>query len=1014
VFGGVKVLVDGEPVLLPGVKAQILLATLMIEHGRLVPVNRIVDIIWADAPPATARALVQTYVSLLRQAFNRRGIHNVITTRAMGYALHLPDGSFDRDEFSRLASAGRVALGDDPASAADLFRAALTLWRGPALAGLRETGLAPAAVGLDEMRIAVIEQAASVELDLGRHVSLLPDLNSWVAEHPTNERLRGHLMTALYRAGRQSEALACFRVGRAVLRDELGLEPTEQLVSLHRAILVNDDDLLQKVSHIRRVDSNPDGRDQHSLGVPAQLPHDPADFTGRRALTTKVLDSTKVRDGRTPMSVITGPGGSGKSAFAVHVAHQLAGTFSDGQLFAELRGMDDVAADPFDVLGRFLRALGADPSLHAETTEERGQQFRSLVAGRRMLFVFDDVADERQVRPLLPGSAGCAVIMTSRHRLSGLAGTSLIELGVLELHEAMDLMGVIAGSARIAAEPAAAREIARYCGFLPLAVRIAGARLASRPQWPVRLLADRLSDERRRLDELVTADLAVRATVALSLRGLPIEAVRGLYLMAYFGVPDFTAPMLGWMLDVPLSTATDLAEILVDARLIEFVGVAAGTVRYRLHDLVRIFSRERAEAIETPAALTAAVARAVGAWLSLVSSIETEVPSGRSRWQYELSTLHPVEEEVLRGVLAAPWSWLEAELEALVAGVERAAAIGLDELAFQVAASRCVAELGVGNRYDVRFRVIDAALTAARLAGKPRAAAILLAELGQLRYDQDRYAEARQMLLEALHEFRESGDDAGVAAVLTDLGASCRESGQLVEALHFLVQARDMWRRIGDDSGIGHSLRLAGSVRLEQGDFSGAESDLADAVIAYRRLGSRRGLAQTLRTIGLVRRAQNRLIEAETVLVEADRIVSELDDRLMMAHTARALAKTWIRMDRLDLALPKAQQSLRTAVGTGDRWGEGSALRVLGEFWLAAGKLAAAEESLRAAIAIWNTLALPLMRARATRDLASVYERRGEVAIAAQMRNEALDVFRDYGSREFQEMQAATAELQNL
>ncbi|WP_432931745.1 BTAD domain-containing putative transcriptional regulator [Microbispora sp. CA-135349] len=456
----------------------------------------------------------------------------------------------------------------------------------------------------------------------------MAELAALVGRHPVNERLRGQYMTAFYRLGRQSDGLATFREGRRILSEELGVDPGPELTGLHHAILRGDPSL-----------PAPPSGETVRLAVPAQLPLAPADFTGRSAETAALV--TALTSGEAPaIQVVAGRAGSGKSALAVHVAHQAAAAFPDGLLYAELRGMSEAPADPGEVLGRFLKALGVRQDALPAATAERAELYRGLLAGRRVLVLLDDAAGEGQVRPLLPGGTG-GVLITSRNRLGGLSGVRRTDLDVLEPAEAVELLARIVGTERVAAEEAVARVIVDLCGRLPLAIRIAGARLATRQRWPLRLLADRLTDEPRSIDAL-------------------------------------------------------------------------GALRYRMHDLVRIYGRELAEAEEPSDRLTAAVGRVLGGSLALAGRVAADAPSD------EIGCMHPavaapaIPGERTAQVLAAPHDWFEIEQPALVVGLERAAVLGLQSLVCQFASARLGPSfLGV-NRFESRERINGAALAAAR------------------------------------------------------------------------------------------------------------------------------------------------------------------------------------------------------------------------------------------------------------------------------------------------------------
>jgi DNA-binding SARP family transcriptional activator/tetratricopeptide (TPR) repeat protein len=1021
-LGPVELRTAEGPIAIPGRKPRTLLAALLLEPGHTVSTSRLIDVIWDDKPPDTARALIQTYVSGLRRAVNGR-MPDLIETRYPGYRARVPVDRLDRHAFETLVAQGRVAVAEGRyQAAADVFRAADALWRGPALGGVTGKTLAAEAARLDELRIAVLEERIDADLALGRYGLLTGELSVLVRAHPTRERLRGQLMLALYGSGRATEALTVYREGRRALIDELGIEPGPELSQLHERILRSDSDLLTVTPPGRLTVRVPDHGDLVAAQarpagpmdtanhpgtrlVPAQLPSDPADFTGREPELGQLVELfTGPRRGST-VCVVAGPGGVGKSALAVHVAHQLAAEFPDGQLYVDLHGLGPSPPPPIELLGRFLRGLGDNPATLPDSLDERVDRYRTHLADRRILVVLDDAASESQVRPLLPGGHSSAVLITSRSRLPGLAGAHLIELGMLSPAEATALLTRIAGEQRIRSAPEAATQIITQCGFLPLAVRIAGARLATRRHWSPQLLAARLADEQQRLDELRVGDQQVRSAVELSYSALPEAAQVVLRRLGRLGVRDFPLWLAAALVDVPLDTAELLVEQLVDAHLLEYSYVdSVGQVRYRLHDLVRIYAREQADAQEPRAEEVAATSRVVGTWLALVEQLADLVPPGTFRYQPRSSVTCPVYPEVIELALANPRAWLETEQNALVRCVERAAELGLDELVVALASALCSSLYLAYNMLDGWGRTHRAALAAARNAGNAEGEAILLAGLGQLRFEQDRFAEAREYLSNALAMFRDAGHFRGEAATLAALGTACREQGYLPEATHFLAKATAASQTLGDDNAIGHCARITGSVRLEQGDFAAARAALEVSLAAYRRAGSRRGEALTLRTAALEQRARGDLAAAERTCAAALAIFTELGDELLVAYCLRTLAKIRFRRGYVDEPLAQLLDALDTCRKAGDRWGEGLTLRTLGELHLTAGRLDEAEQHFDAAMRIWDALDVPLFRARTLRDIALMCEARGAAAAATLARAEAVEIFRVHGAREFAEL----------
>jgi len=1039
-LGAVEVRDGGELVTIGGLKSQVLFATLLLDHGRVVPAQRLVDAVWGVSPPASARSLIQTYIAGLRRTF--AGNPSLIATRGPGYLVQIEPEELDLYRFEQLTAQARAAVGANRHDeAAGLFHTALSLWRGGALSGLDSEMLASEAARLDELRLVVQEEWIALKLHQRGHSELVADLTGLVHRHPTREALRGHLMVALYRSGRQADALVTFREGRKILVEQLGIEPGAALRSVHEAILRDDETLL--APPYRTEPGAADGRPASvaeaapdsstnvaspaepilvRTAVPAQLPPVPADFTGRTAARQDVMAHLSTQDADAlPTVVIAGAGGVGKSTLAARVAHDLALGYPDGQLFVQLHGMSTTPTIPDAVLARFLVALGdADDRLPA-TLEGRSERFRSLVAGRRVLVVLDDAASEAQIRPLLPGWPTCGVLITSRSRLPGLPGAHQVELGVLAADEALELLARIVGQERVQAESAEARRLTDQCGRLALAVRIAGMRLVGRQHWTMTTLARRLGDERHRLDELQIGDQEVRASIGLSYEALDPVARVAARRLGLLGLPDFPSWIVAAVLDVDPDEGERALERLLDGRFVDFAMTdEVGQERYQMHDLLRLFAAERAMAEDEPAQLADAVRRVISGWVRAVHHIAATHPSGHvvplaaganvDRDKTECGA----ESSRLSTMVTAPdrpRAWFNAEQHALIASVERAAAMQLDDAAtLAIALSRSV--FSTANLFEAWTRTHDAALTVVRRSGNRAAEAALLNGYGQLRYEQDRFTEARTYYLQALAAFREIGDGVGEAATLAGIATACREQGYLPEALHFLAQARELLLRANDAASLASVARLTGSVLLEQGDFAAADANLREALAAFRAIGGRRGEALTLRTIGLVHRAREEYERAYELCAHARAIFRELGDELLEAYSVQAMAKAQIRLGRQADALDPLLKALGVCRANADRYGEALCLRTLGELQLSSGDLAEAGEKLQAALRLWRAMDLPLPRARALRDLARVACAEGNLDSARVQLAEAEEITRLHGAHEHAEISGMLAKLQ--
>jgi tetratricopeptide (TPR) repeat protein len=686
------------------------------------------------------------------------------------------------------------------------------------------------------------------------------------------------------------------------------------------------------------------------------------------------------------------------------VAHDLAPSFPDGQLYVDLRGATETPIPPVEVLGRFLRALGADQATLPDSLEERADQFRTLMSARRVLVVLDDAAGEQQVRPLLPGGAANAVVVTARRRLRGLAGAAHLELGVLGADEAVALLGRVAGPERVDGEPDHARQLVGLCGFLPLAVRIVGARLASRPHWTLEGMVARLADGTRRLDELAVADQQVRAGIEVTYRGLDDRAQAALRALSWMDLPDFPAWITALLLDISTVDGEDAVEALVDAHLLDVTHVdGVGQPRYRIHDLIQVYARELAAATDPPEQRDAGVRRLLEAWVWMIDEVVASTPPGAIPFAPELPRVAPAAQAPKPGVTPSS-AWLEAEQPTLVAAVERAAALGLVDVSVALATALCGSVFPLDNRFEAWSRTHTAALAAARDAGDRAAEALLLVQLGQLNYHRDDFAAAYKYSLESLSLFRELGDARGEATAQAWLGWIFREQGRLAEALHFLHQAHAYFTSASLDASSGYTGRLIGTAYLEQGDIERARATLTESLIAFRRCGSRHGEALSLRSLGLVHRAVGELDAALVLCQEALHILVAVGDEKHEAYGLQGVAKTLIRLGRIDETLPMLDRALEIATRLGDTWGMALMLRTRGEAHLAAGRLDQAERDLTESIRIWTEVDVSVARARTERDLATVLAARGDHAGATAVRQRALATFKAHGAREYREL----------
>ncbi|MEU4846850.1 AfsR/SARP family transcriptional regulator [Streptomyces gilvosporeus] len=613
---------ENQRIAIGGARQRTILALLLLNPGRIVSVDTLVETVWNGRPPATARTQVAICIAALRKRFKDEGCDDdVIVTAHPGYLLALENHYVDAVEFEHLMlHAQEAAKEQRTADAAARYEQALALWRGPALSGVAGTLVEDEMERLEELRLAGYDGYVAAQLDLGHHNDLIPGLLSVVRDHPLRERSRCALMLAQYRVGRRAEALETFREGREQFIDGLGLEPGPDMRELHQAILRDDPALMAPVA------AAPPPQPKAPRTAPLELPADIPAFVGREDSLADLDTLLHDEDRQPAMALITGGAGVGKTGLAVHWAHRAAEEFPDGLLFADMRGYDE-AHEPATadvVLGWFLRSLGVPEAEIPAGTQERAALYRSVLAGRRVLIVLDNVRSFEQVRDLVPGSSRSCVLLTSRGLLEQLVvrhGAVRVHLDVLHRAEATELLARFIGADRVNTARADAERLVELCDLLPLTVRTAAVRLAAKPHWPIAYLVSRLANEERRLDELSSGESQVRSSFALSYRALPPDAAMLYRRLALLDAPDFTGWVGAALLAIDTGRAEGLMECLVDAHLLQSVGFdATGQPRYGFRDLLRLHAREVAAEEGTAADQREALHRAFRGRLSVAES----------------------------------------------------------------------------------------------------------------------------------------------------------------------------------------------------------------------------------------------------------------------------------------------------------------------------------------------------------------------------------------------------------
>lgn len=773
-----------------------------------------------------------------------------------------------------------------------------------------------------------------------------------------------------------------------------------------------------------------------------RLPPDVYDFTGRDDALRTIRDLLEPSDDQATavvVSAIAGQAGVGKTAFVTRVAHQLRPAFPDGQLYVNLRGPDGQLLQPGDVLAELLMELGVARAAIPERLDQRAARYRAQLADRRILVVLDSAGEEAQVRPLLPDAPGSAVLITSRALLGGLAATHAMVLDVLPRDQAVELLAKVVGADRVAAEPEAARTIVELCGYLPLAVRIAGAKLDAGGRAPLAEFARRLAGEHGRLAEFKLRDLEVRASFALSFEDLGEDERRIFRLLGLLKAPDFSVWVATALLDVDLTEAEELIGRLIDAEVLEVAQTAQetpnGQVRYRFHDLLRILARERLWAEESPEAQESMLHRTLGAYLGLAARANERLEPGTG--EADAATWPALRlSGLVERIEDDPAAWFTAERIGLIAAVVQAYDNGLWKTTWELARSLTYFFKLQTHWTDWQLTQ-QLALRAARRARDRHATANALRSLGDVHAQLGRFTRAVGELEQALALFETLGDGGGEARTLVNLGNAYREQGVFDEAIARFDRALHRFRTLGDRLGEAWTLEGLGVVLRQQGRLDDGTACFEQALMLFQQVGDRRGEAYCLVDLGTVHRDKGQAQAALHWLDQAQPIFRDLDDRhgetnvlLEKGHMlreqgsfeeARALLESclaaytqsggrageaWTRFNlgmvhqaqgRFDAAVTEFDQCRALFADLGDRRGAAWTSMGLGHVDLAQGK----EDSLghfERAVLMLREIGDQLGLAKALEGAGLALAAKGERRSAAARWNEALAIFRNLGA----------------
>ncbi|MFJ8104532.1 tetratricopeptide repeat protein [Streptomyces sp. NPDC096132] len=1010
-LGPVELRVAGHSVDLGPAKRRTVLAALLVDAGRWVSAETLIDRVWGEDPPAQVRPTLYAHIARVRRVLadavpqlsgGAEGSPTMpppLLRGSGGYRLDIPPDLVDAHRFRSLVTRARRAGGSDAARVA-LLREATGLWRGEPLAGLPGEWAARTRESWRHQHIDAVVAWADAELRVGGHLGVVDTLSVLVAEHPLIEPLAVALMRALHAAGRAPEALSCYAALQKRLADELGTGPGAEARREHQALLSGEG---AAAPAARRT---PPGTGTTGAGagvraVPAQLPMQAAGFTGREeelARLEKVLGAAAERPAAVVVSAVSGTAGVGKTALAVHWAHRARDRFPDGQLYVNLRGYDpDQPMTAADALVRFLTALGVSGQDVPLDVDDRAARYRTEVADRRMLIVLDNAATVEQVRPLLPGSGTCAVLVTSRDSLAGLVareGAHRLDLDLLPAAAARTLLRRLVG-ARADAEPEAVDALAAQCARLPLALRVAAELAAARPATPLADLVAELADQQRRLD-LLDADGDPRAAVAAvfswSLRHLPADAARAFRLLGLHPGPDLDAHAVAALSDSGPAQARRVLDVLARACLVQRVDGA----RYGMHDLLRAYATRLATAEDAPEAREAALDRLFDHYLAAAAAA--------------MNSLHPAEAHLRPAAPEAATpapdlsdpeaarAWLNTERACLTAVVAHAATHGRPTHAIRLA--QTLHRHLIGGHPSDGLAIHGHARDAARRTADPASEAQALLGLGTAHWQSARHEPAGRHYQEALTLFRRVGDAIGQARALINLGLVAERLGRYGPACAYVEQALALYRDADDERGEALALKNLATIERRLGRYGQAADHLQRALTLLRRTGNQYLEAHALNDLGIVETRLDRYGPAAHHQEQALALFRQVGDRYGEAGALHSLGTIHTRLDQPEQATEYHRQALTLYRRNGDRDGEARALNGLGEAARADGRHTDALTHHTDALAIAEDIGNPGQQARAHSGLGDAHRALDDTDPAVRCYERALVLYSELGMPE--------------
>jgi DNA-binding SARP family transcriptional activator/Tfp pilus assembly protein PilF len=990
---------DGQTsVEMPKGRLRVLFAALLMRAGSPVAADALAEVVWDGTPPAGAAVTLRSHVLRLRRVLGPRAGTRLMT-RHPGYLLQAGEDEVDVLRFRCLCQHGGTALREGAWDRADgLLGEALGLWRGTPLGDVSsERLLRDEVASLETLRLQAEEWRADAVLRLGRHDELVARLQALAAEHPLRERFHAQLMLAFYRCGRPAEALAAYQRARQVLIDEIGTEPGAELRQLHQRVLAADP-ALSAPAPVSGLAAAPPLAQRAKASVPRELPARVASFTGRSgellALTSLLGQPGAETHGTVVISAIGGTAGVGKTALAVEWAHQVAGRFPDGQLYVNLRGYDPGRPMPAsDALARLLRSLGVPGQDIPAEPDERAARYRSLLAGKRMLLILDNAGSVEQVRPLLPGSSSCTVLVTSRDALPGLVardGAVRLDLDLLPLEDSVGLLRTLIG-AQVDAEPGAAARLALRCCRLPLALRVAAELAASRPSVPLAELAAELADQQQRLDRLDPGGdsrTAVRAVFSWSCRNLDAGTARAFCLLSLHPGSDFEPRAVAALTNGTLAQARRSMEVLARAHLVQ----PAGRGRYVMHDLLRAYARELSASQGSEQERRAALTRLLDHYLDTAAAMTSTLFAGGGR-------------DPAGGVSdpAKARAYLDTERANLAAAVAYAAGQG-----WPGHATRLAETIHPYLEIEYVFEALTVqrhALRAAQSMGDRSAEAEALTSLGGLAFWQGRQQEAGDRLNRALGLFREAGDRRGQAKVLADLGIVQLQQGSYQDAASLLEQALALHRQLGNPLAEARVLSNLGRAAVRLGDYPKATARYNLALTMSRAAGDGVGEAYTLTRLSVIDLREARYEQGAVRLQQALALFRTTSHRAGEGEALSSLGQVRLRQGRHSEAAGYFQQALTLFRKMGDLADEAEVLNGLGEVALAEGQVGQARAFFAKALELARQAEVPYDQACALNGLGHACRLAGDYQQAREHWQDSLALFSELKAPEADQVQ---------